>query len=159
MRWLAPTLDKTTGYLHVSVCENGEKQTERMHRLIASAFIDNPDGLVCVNHKNEDKTDNRPSNLEWCTYQYNVSYGTARKRAVETVGIEALRESAARAREIRIRAYRRPVRNVNTGRVFESIRKAADEYGLRQTGIYGACTKRQKTCGGYQWEYADEVKA
>lgn len=67
------------GYLAVclvSLC--GEKKTNSIHRLVAEAFIPNPDKLEYVNHKNENKTDNNYNNLEWCTNQYNGEYSCAK---------------------------------------------------------------------------------
>lgn len=51
-----------------------------VHRLVAEAFIPNPNNLPCVNHKNENTHDNSPENLEWCTYEYNINYGGRNKR-------------------------------------------------------------------------------
>lgn len=65
------------GYRKVSLRINNKKSpvTKSVHRLVAEAFIPNPDNLPCVNHKDEDKTNNSVDNLEWCTYQYNNTYG------------------------------------------------------------------------------------
>lgn len=55
-----------------------------LHRIIAEAFIPNPDELPCINHKDEDKLNNSLNNLEWCSYKYNIVYGSGRKKSVET---------------------------------------------------------------------------
>lgn len=52
-----------------------------IHRLVAEAFIDNPDDLPQVNHKDENKQNNDVSNLEWCSSEYNVNYGTRNERS------------------------------------------------------------------------------
>lgn len=155
MDWMIPAFDKATGYLNLSVCENKVVRVVKMHRLIALAFHEKPKGKYVVNHKDEDKTNNRAENLEWVTYSDNTAYGTSRQRAVETAGIENLRKSAERARHIRDKAHERPVINLNTGVLYPSIKDAAVKTGVRRTGIWGCCNGRQKTCGGSRWEYAE----
>lgn len=77
--------DRVTGYVRVRVKDlNDNARTCLLHRLVATAFIPNPNGFPCINHKDEDKTNNNANNLEWCTYKYNSNYGTATKRANET---------------------------------------------------------------------------
>lgn len=70
-----------TGYLFVHLSKNGHAHPQRIHRMVAEAFIPNPDRLPTVNHNNEDKTDNRVENLEWCTQAYNNEYGTRTQRS------------------------------------------------------------------------------
>lgn len=74
---MKPTL-QTNGYLYFSLCKPNKKFL--IHRLVAEAFIPNPNNLPCVNHKDEDKTNNHVDNLEWCTHLYNINYGTCRER-------------------------------------------------------------------------------
>ena len=77
--------DKITGYVRARVKDtNGNVRLRLVHRLVADAFIANHDGLPCINHKDEDKTNNHATNLEWCTYKYNANYGTATIRATQT---------------------------------------------------------------------------
>ena len=79
------TTERVTGYVKVRIKYIGNVQRLCLvHRLVANAFIPNPDGLPCINHKDEDKTNNNVSNLEWCTHKYNINYGTAVQRANET---------------------------------------------------------------------------
>lgn len=69
------------GYLMVGLWKDGKQKKLYVHRLVASAFIENNNILNDqVNHRNEDKTDNRAENLEWCTASYNLSYNGLRKR-------------------------------------------------------------------------------
>ena len=80
---LSPTKNKN-GYLKVNLYCNGKQKTIDVHRLVTEAFLPNPDNLPQVNHKDEDKTNNRVENLEWCDHKYNMNYGTRNIRAKET---------------------------------------------------------------------------
>lgn len=77
----------TKGYLQIDLSLDGRKRQNRVHlavhRLVANAFIPNPDNLPQVNHKDEDKTNNHVDNLEWCTNEYNARYGTKSKRVAQ----------------------------------------------------------------------------
>ena len=72
------------GYLVVVLSCNEKRKTITVHRLVAQAFIPNPDDLLEVNHKDEDKTNNNVTNLEWCTAKYNSNYGNRTKNIVNT---------------------------------------------------------------------------
>ena len=63
------------GYMHVSRKENKKTIRERVHVIIAKLFIENPNNLKYINHIDSDKTNNKPSNLEWCTNSQNVKHG------------------------------------------------------------------------------------
>lgn len=84
---LKPVLSKD-GYYIVSLHKNGKQKTPRLHRLVAQAFIPNPENLPEVNHIDEDKSHNYDSNLEWCTRNYNINYGTRTKRAIDNTDYE-----------------------------------------------------------------------
>lgn len=71
-------------YLRVSLCCNGKIKCYGIHRLVAQAFIPNPDNLPQVNHRNEKPDCNYPDNMEWCTAEYNCNYGGRNKRLSET---------------------------------------------------------------------------
>lgn len=82
------------GYCQVDLCKEGIKKTFKVHRLVAQAFIPNPKNLPEVNHRDENKLNNRLENLEWCSSSYNLNYGTraersakARSKAVEQLNL------------------------------------------------------------------------
>ena len=68
------------GYSVLNLSKNGKPLTKKVHRLVANAFIPNPDNLPQVNHKDENKLNNCADNLEWCTQEYNLNYGTGNKK-------------------------------------------------------------------------------
>lgn len=74
----------TNGYYYVSLYKHGIPRHESVHRLVAISFLDNPNKYPIVNHINEDKKDNRPCNLEWCTEKYNTNYGNGISRKVNS---------------------------------------------------------------------------
>lgn len=77
------------GYLLVNITDSNRKMhSARVNRLVAEAFLPNPDNLPIVNHKDEDVTNNRVDNLEWCTVHYNNHYGHAsEKRSKARIGV------------------------------------------------------------------------
>ena len=77
-------LSKTKGYIQVYLYKNGIRTGLKVHRLVAQAFIPNPDNLPQVNHKDEDKTNNSVENLEWCNAKYNVNYGHRTENIINT---------------------------------------------------------------------------
>ena len=78
-KFLSPRITKC-GYYEVALCNNGKAKTFRIHRLVAEAYIDNPENKQEVNHKDENKLNNCINNLEWSTPKENVNYGTRSKR-------------------------------------------------------------------------------
>lgn len=68
-------------YMRIDLCAGNNKVSYIVHRLVAEAFIPNPNNLPCINHIDEDKTNNRVDNLEWCTYKYNNAYSSIGQRS------------------------------------------------------------------------------
>ena len=133
---------QSKGYLVVALFKDGKPKRHTIHRLVAAAFLSNPLGLPQVNHIDEDKTNNRVENLEWCDCAYNHNYGTRN----EKVG-RALLNNPAKSKRVRC---------VETGEVYPSIREAARRTRLMNSnGISGVCCKKPgyKTAGGFHWEF------
>ena len=126
------------GYLYVKLYKNCEYKRFSIHRLVAAAFIPNQDNLPQVNHKDEDKTNNNVSNLEWCTAKYNSNYGNRN-----------LKSSISRGKKVLC---------IETGIIYNSIKEAERQTGINQSHIVKACKGKYKTSGGFHWKYVKEVK-
>ena len=100
-RILIPSLDSKGNYLFVGLHVNNKVKLIYIHRLVAQNFIPNPHNYKQVNHINENKKDNRADNLEWCTAEYNMNYGTAMQRAKETYASRYDRSAIAKNNAIK----------------------------------------------------------
>lgn len=67
-------------YFAIHLRKDEKRKSVKIHRLVALSFIENPNNYPCINHKNEDKFDNRAENLEWCSYSYNNTYNNLKER-------------------------------------------------------------------------------
>lgn len=132
-RILKLTKNKKTGYLQVGLHKEGKAKRINVHRLVASAFIENPNNLPFINHIDEDKTNNSVSNLEWCDAKYNNNYGTRNKR----IGV----------------AFSKKVLCLETGVTYSSTMDANIQTGINQSNISKCCLGNRKTAGGYHWQY------
>ncbi len=128
-----------SGYMHLNLSKNNKKYGFYVHRLVADAFISNPKCFPQVNHKDENKENNNVSNLEWCTCEYNVNYGTARKRTSET---------------LKSRGTGNKIFCVETGVVFPSIKEASKVMGVQSSEISRMVfkTRNIKAVHGYHFE-------
>lgn len=126
------------GYLTVNLCDGkGDRRSKKVHRLLASAFIPNPDNLPCVNHKDEDKANNHVSNLEWCTVEYNNNYGTHQQRS-----------SRARLNHPKKSS---PVMCVETKEIYPSMREAERKTGIDQSQIWHCVKEPWRIAKGFHW--------
>jgi hypothetical protein len=129
------------GYLMVNLYKEGKQKTCKIHRLVAQSFIENPQNLPQVNHKNEIKTDNASSNLEWCTNEYNNNYGTRNQRVAESNTNNPNKS--------------KPVLCVETGKIYSSTNEVQRELGFSQGNISSACRGKYKQAYGYTWKYVN----
>lgn len=133
---MSPSVD-SRGYFKITLFQNGLRKTLKVHRLIAMCFVDNPENFPEVNHINEDKLDNRAENLEWCTRQYNVRYGSRTERQKRAISKPVVQLDLSRNKVAR----------------FDSAMQAERELTLSHSSIAACCKSKRKTCGGYRWQY------
>ena len=122
---------KANGYLQVILQDNGIKKCVHIHRLVAEAFIPNTDNLPEVNHIDEDKTNNRVSNLEWCTRKYNAEYSLAKPVNQYTLSGEFVKQ-------------------------WVSTRAIERQCGVHQQNIWHCCKGKIKSAYGFKWYYVDD---
>ena len=123
------------GYLGVKLCKNGER-TFKVHRLVAEAFIPNPDNKPQVNHINGDKTDNRVENLEWCTSRENTEHSRITGLQLPTAVLQYDLEG-------------------NFIKEWASIKEAQEATNSRHISMCCRGHTKYRTSGGYIWRYKD----
>ena len=139
------SLDNTHGYQYVSLSKNGVLHKEYIHRLVAKHFLDNPMGYKCVNHKDENKSNNNANNLEWCTVEYNNNYGTAKRRSMETyINHGTLSLQGREEKGIKLNIWKYDL-NGNLIKRYDSVAKAQIENGMQRNYLYSASYGKRKT--------------
>lgn len=154
-----------SGYRRITLSVDGRAKTMAVHRIVAQAFIPNPENKPTVNHINEDKADNRVSNLEWATTREQNAHGTRTARAMASTDWAArtakmdYKEIARKHNYETMNAaqMRRVVQKDATGTViavFDSIGQAARSINVSTGHIWQCCNGQRKTCKGSVWCYA-----
>lgn len=135
------------GYRSVVMTKGDNIKTEYVHRLVAKAFIPNPDLLPEVNHKDENKKNNKVENLEWCTRIYNSNYGTKCERISEKHKGKKLslehKMKISNSTKNAIRSKRKPMCFcVEDGREFSTYEEAAETYGVHSITVKRSCENK-----------------
>lgn len=166
------------GYKTVSLTKNGKTTQEYVHRIVASAFIPNPDNLPAVNHKDEDKTNNFVENLEWCTISYNNAYGTkTQKQAAKIRGIPHKEDHKEKISNS-LKEYYKTHTSASVGRKSEkrkpifqfdldgnfireylSVHEASNGIISRRRNITAVCNGKRKSAYGYIWRWGQRKEA
>lgn len=121
------------GYLQIGLSKNGKQKFFLIHRLVAIAFIPNPDNLPQVNHKDECRYNNCVDNLEWCDSKYNCNYGTRNKKLSEI--------------------NKKTIYCIELDTEFDSITEASEKIGCDRSNISKCLKGKRKTAGGYHWNW------
>ena len=131
------------GYLGLVLMKGNKQKSFLVHRLVAEAFIPNPNNYDQVNHIDENKTNNQVDNLEWCNCKYNVNYGSCIER------MKATRTNNTH--------NQRPVKCVETGEIFKNSRDAERKTGYKSRSIRAVCNGEYKTLHGLHWIFLDSI--
>lgn len=134
----------TGGYLYVNLWKDGHGKNMLVHRLVAEAFIPNPNNLATINHKDEVKTNNIVNNLEWMSKRDNLNYGTRNKRSAEA----RLNQPSA-SKQVQMF-------DKSTGELlatFPSTHEVERIMGIPQSNVCACCIGKYKHAGGYIWKY------
>ena len=121
------------GYLCVNLTVKSKAKHCAIHRLVAEAYISNPENKTDINHIDENKEHNYISNLEWISHKDNCNHGTRNKRIAEKKSIPTYCEEL--------------------DKVFPSAHEAGRQLGISNSHISDCCRGNRKTCGGYHWRY------
>lgn len=137
-------ISNNCGYLCVELHNRGLAKRFLVHRLVAQAFIPNPNNYPEINHIDENKTNNAVDNLEWCTHQQNSCHGTRAVRIKQTL--------KNRGRTVPVLMFSKQGELL---RRFDGINEAASEMQISSGSIVECCkgTKYRKSAGGYVWKY------
>lgn len=127
------------GYYQIRLCKNGKRKCYQVHRLVANAFIENPNNFPQVNHKDENKLNNIYTNLEWCSVSYNNTYGTRLDRVIK--------KNKLRREVIKY--------DIDGNYIAEylSVSEAARQNKTNPSCICSCCQGKIKTSKGYVYKY------
>lgn len=124
------------GYYNVELNVNGVAKKIFVHRLVALAFIPNINNLPCINHKDENPLNNRMENLEWCTIEYNLKYGTRQERI-------------SKNRKRKVLQYSSEGEYIAE---YDGAIDAENATGIKRQNISKVILGKRHTAGGYIWK-------
>lgn len=132
------------GYYQTTLYKNGVKRNVLVHRLVAEAFLPNPQNKRTVNHLDGNKLNNKLVNLEWATNKEQTQH------AMKKLGFKSVITDKCRNKQIEL--HQRKVKR-SDGTIFNSIKEASLGDDLVRRHISEVCKGKRKTAGGYSWEY------
>ena len=140
-------LDKD-GYLRVGLCKNKKQKPFYIHRLVAKAFLPNPNNLPEVNHIDENKENNHVENLEWCDRKYNNNYGSRNERA--SVSMKGKKHK-----------LKKQILCIETGEIFDTSQDVINimfNGKGSQSNIRNHLNGQRKSAYGYHFVYIEREK-
>lgn len=131
-------------YMAVRLSYKGKCKSFNVHRLVANAFIDNPNNFPCVNHKDENKMNNNSENLEWCSYLYNSNYGDSKKKISQANKISHLG-----LHQPKLQDSNKSILIIleNNGDIIKGAKTASLKYNISASNIIQCCKGKRKSAG------------
>lgn len=128
------------GYVRIGLQKTDRKSCKFyfVHRLVAEAFVPNPEHKPQINHKDENKTNNHANNLEWCSCVENMNWGTRNQR----IGTSNTNNPLTSKRVV----------CVDTCKIYPSIAEASRQLKIGAANISACCRGRRKVAGGLKWQ-------
>lgn len=146
------------GYLQLSLCQNMQKKTFRVYKLVALAFIpnDNPTEKTQINHLDENKENNHVSNLCWCSCIENINYGSRIERIRKKLKGHKLSEEH---KQKIVEAIKKPILQFSLSgefiKEFDSAKSASEELNIDSSSITKCCKEKLKSAYGFIWRYKE----
>ena len=135
------------GYLIVGLCKNGKQKPFYIHRLVAEAFLTNPNNLLEVNHKDENKENNHVENLEWCDRKYNNNYGSRMERV--SVSLKGKKHKKHKKPKLE-----RKILCIETGEIFDTSQDVIDMmFNGKGSSSSIRANSRGKTKSAYNYHF------
>ena len=147
--------NRVGGYFTIILYDKNHKRTARIHRLVAEAFIDNPNNYPCVNHKDLNKQNNCVENLEWCTSSYNTKHAISSGIDI-TKGLNKHNKNKFKEKYGRLYQYDKDMQLMN---IYENLDEAYRKTNICKRNILQCINHQQgrKQAGGYIWQCEKEV--
>ena len=139
------------GYLRVHLYKNGKRKPFSVHRLVAIAFIPNPNNLLEVNHKDENKENNTVDNLEWCNRKYNTNYGSRNERA----SVSNKGKKHKKHKKYKKPKFKKQILCIETGEIFDT---SQDVINIMFNGKGYSSHIRANICGQHKSAYRYHFK-
>ena len=124
------------GYLRVRLYGDKKCIWIGVHKVVAMAFLDNPNSYIMVNHKNYKRDDNRVENLEWCNAKENVQWSLQHYKGAHQLSVIRIDKDGGKT-------------------IFNSLSEASRKTNVRTEDICNCCKGKRKKAGGYIWKYAE----